>query len=89
VIAVCERLAIVTAATVKLRDFANVRPRHVAALATVPEDPLAARRTRTMCSQQFANDVIGLLAQPAQSAATARYGNGRFARPVRVAGFYN
>jgi predicted nucleic acid-binding protein len=36
VIAVCERLAIVTVATVNLRDFANVRPRHVAALATVP-----------------------------------------------------
>jgi predicted nucleic acid-binding protein len=35
-IAVCERLAIVTVATVNLRDFANVRPRHVAALATVP-----------------------------------------------------
>jgi hypothetical protein len=36
VIAVCERLAIVTVATVNLRDFANVRPRHAAALATVP-----------------------------------------------------
>ena len=36
VIAVCERLAIVTVATVNLRDFANVRPRHVAALTTVP-----------------------------------------------------
>jgi predicted nucleic acid-binding protein len=36
VIALCERLAIVTVATVNLRDFANVRPRHVAALATVP-----------------------------------------------------
>jgi len=35
-IAVCERLAIVTVATVNLRDFANVRPRHVAALTTVP-----------------------------------------------------
>jgi uncharacterized protein len=36
VIAVCERLAIITVATVNLRDFANVRPRHVAALTTVP-----------------------------------------------------
>ena len=36
VIAVCERLAIVTVATVNLRDFANVRPRHAAALNTVP-----------------------------------------------------
>jgi len=36
VIAVCERLAIATVATVNLRDFANVRPRHVAALTTVP-----------------------------------------------------
>ena len=35
-IAVCERLAIVTVATVNLHDFANVRPRHVAALTTVP-----------------------------------------------------
>jgi hypothetical protein len=35
VIAVCERLATVTVATVNLRDFANVRLRHVAALATV------------------------------------------------------
>ena len=35
-IAVCERLAIVTVATANLRDFANVRPRHVAALTTVP-----------------------------------------------------
>jgi len=36
VIAVCERLAIATVATVNLRDFANVRPRHVVALTTVP-----------------------------------------------------
>jgi hypothetical protein len=36
VIAVCERLAIVTVATINLRDFANVRPRHTAALTTVP-----------------------------------------------------
>jgi hypothetical protein len=36
VIAVCEGLAIATVATVNLRDFANVRPRHVAALTTVP-----------------------------------------------------
>jgi uncharacterized protein len=36
VIAVCQRLAIVTVATVNLRDFANVRPRHAAALTTVP-----------------------------------------------------
>ena len=35
-IAVYERLAIVTVAIVNLRDFANVRPRHVAALTTVP-----------------------------------------------------
>jgi hypothetical protein len=44
VIAVCERLAIVTAATVNLRDLADARPRHMAALATVPQDPLAACR---------------------------------------------
>lgn len=36
VIAVCERLSIPTVATVNRRDFANVRPRHVAALAIVP-----------------------------------------------------
>ena len=36
VIALCERLAIVTVATVNLRDFANVRPRHVSALTIVP-----------------------------------------------------
>jgi predicted nucleic acid-binding protein len=36
VIAICERLSIVTVATVNRRDFANVRPRHVAALAIVP-----------------------------------------------------
>ena len=36
VIAVCERLAIATVATVSLRDFANVRPRHVAAFTPVP-----------------------------------------------------
>ncbi len=36
VIAVCERLAIVTVATVNLRAFANVRPRRMAALATRP-----------------------------------------------------
>jgi predicted nucleic acid-binding protein len=35
-IAVCERPAIVTVATVNLRDFANVRPHHIAALTTVP-----------------------------------------------------
>jgi len=33
VIAVRERLAIVTVATVNLRDLAHVRPRHMAALA--------------------------------------------------------
>jgi uncharacterized protein len=36
VIAVCERLSIATVATVDRRDFANVRPRHVSALAVVP-----------------------------------------------------
>ena len=36
VIAVCERLSVATVATVNRRDFANVRPRHVAALAIVP-----------------------------------------------------
>lgn len=36
VIAVCERFSITTVATVNRRDFANVRPRHVAALAIVP-----------------------------------------------------
>ena len=35
-IAVCERLAIATVATVSLRDFANVRPRQVAAFTPVP-----------------------------------------------------
>ena len=39
VIAVCERLAIVTAATVNLGDLADARPRHMAALAAVPQDP--------------------------------------------------
>ena len=32
----CERLGIVTVATVNLRDFAAVRPRHVPAFITVP-----------------------------------------------------
>ena len=41
VIAACERLAIVTVATVNLRDFADARLRHVAARATVPQDPVA------------------------------------------------
>lgn len=36
VVAICERLAIVTVATVNLRDFATVRPRHVRAFVTVP-----------------------------------------------------
>jgi predicted nucleic acid-binding protein len=36
VIAICERLSIVTGATVNRRDFANVRPSHVTALAIVP-----------------------------------------------------
>jgi uncharacterized protein len=36
VIAVCERLSVVTVATVNRRDFANVRPRHAPALAIVP-----------------------------------------------------
>jgi uncharacterized protein len=36
VTAMCERLAIITVATVNLRDFANVHPHHVAALTTVP-----------------------------------------------------
>jgi hypothetical protein len=36
VIATCERLAIITVATVNLRDFANVRLHHITALTTVP-----------------------------------------------------
>ncbi len=40
-IAVCERSAIVTVGTVNPRRFAHVRPRHMAALAAVPQDPLA------------------------------------------------
>ena len=36
VVAICERLAIVTVATVNLRDFATVRPRHIPAFITVP-----------------------------------------------------
>ena len=35
VVAICERLGIVTVATVNLRDFATVRPRHVPAFITV------------------------------------------------------
>jgi uncharacterized protein len=36
VVAICERLAIATVATVNLRDFAAVRPRHITAFITVP-----------------------------------------------------
>jgi hypothetical protein len=36
VVAICGRLGIVTVATVNLRDFATVRPRHVPAFITVP-----------------------------------------------------
>jgi uncharacterized protein len=36
VVAICERLGIATVATVNLRDFATVRPRHVPAFITVP-----------------------------------------------------
>jgi predicted nucleic acid-binding protein len=36
VVAICERLGIVTVATVNLRDFATVRPRHAPAFITVP-----------------------------------------------------
>ena len=36
VIAICERLGIVTVAMVNLRDFATVRPRHTSAFITVP-----------------------------------------------------
>jgi len=36
VVAVCERLGIVTVATVNLRDFATVRPRHIRAFIIVP-----------------------------------------------------
>jgi uncharacterized protein len=36
IVAICERLAIVTVATVNLRDFATVRPSHVQAFITVP-----------------------------------------------------
>jgi hypothetical protein len=36
VIAICERLSITTVATMNRRDFANVQPRHVSALAIVP-----------------------------------------------------
>ena len=51
-IAVRERQAIVTAAAVNPRDFATVRPRHVAAPATVPQDPLAVCVTDTDDAQQ-------------------------------------
>jgi uncharacterized protein len=36
VVAICERLGIVTVATVNLRDFAAVRPRYVPAFGSVP-----------------------------------------------------
>jgi uncharacterized protein len=36
VIALCERLSVATVATINRRDFANVRPRHVATLVIVP-----------------------------------------------------
>ena len=36
VVAICERLGIVTVATVNLRDFGTVRPSHVKAFITVP-----------------------------------------------------
>ncbi len=36
VVAVCERLGIVTVATVNPRDFAAIRPRHTPAFITVP-----------------------------------------------------
>jgi uncharacterized protein len=36
VVAICERLGIVTVATVNLRDFATVRPLHIPAFITVP-----------------------------------------------------
>ena len=36
VVAICERLGIITVATVNLRDLAVVRPRHVPAFITVP-----------------------------------------------------
>jgi hypothetical protein len=36
VVVICERLGIVTVATVNLRDSATVRPRHVPAFITVP-----------------------------------------------------
>jgi uncharacterized protein len=35
-IAICERLSIVTVVTLNLRDFATVRPRHTPAFITVP-----------------------------------------------------
>lgn len=37
IVAVCERLAIDTVATLNYRDFANLRPRHRPALHIVPE----------------------------------------------------
>jgi hypothetical protein len=47
VIAICERLGIVTIATVNLRDFATVRPRHIPAFITVPGlDKLSGPRQR-------------------------------------------
>jgi hypothetical protein len=36
VVTICERLGIATVATVNLRDFTAVRPRHVPAFITVP-----------------------------------------------------
>ena len=50
VIAVCKRPAIVTVGTVNPRRFAHVRPRHMAALAAVPQDPLAACDGHRRCA---------------------------------------
>jgi hypothetical protein len=36
VVAICERLGIATVATMNLRDFAAVRPRHIPAFLTIP-----------------------------------------------------
>jgi uncharacterized protein len=46
VAAICERLGIATVATVNLRDFAAVRPRHIPAFVTVPTNFQDCQRRR-------------------------------------------
>jgi hypothetical protein len=73
VVAICERLGIVTVATVNLRDFATVRPLHIPAFITVPgEKPPWPRGTPPGDSRTLGTAVPGIQPRAMPEATSSR-----------------